>query len=41
MWVLRRPAGGYRYTVANGEVTQEGGELTGVLPAGVLDSAVG
>jgi N-acyl-D-aspartate/D-glutamate deacylase len=38
---LRRPPGGYRYTVANGEVTQEDGELTGALPAGVLDSAVG
>jgi N-acyl-D-amino-acid deacylase len=38
---LRRPAGGYRYTVANGEVTQEGGEPTGALPAGVLHSASG
>ncbi len=38
---LRRPAGGYRYTIANGEVTQEGGTLTGATPAGVLDSAVG
>ncbi len=38
---LRRPPGGYRYTVANGEVTQEGGTLTGATPAGVLDSAVG
>lgn len=38
---LRRPAGGYRYTVANGEVTQEDGALTGARPAGVLDSSVG
>lgn len=38
---LRRPAGGFRYTVANGQVTQEAGVLTGALPAGVLDSAVG
>jgi N-acyl-D-aspartate/D-glutamate deacylase len=38
---LRRPAGGYRYTLANGEVTQEDGELTGALPAGVLHSATG
>jgi N-acyl-D-amino-acid deacylase len=38
---LRRPAGGYRYTVANGEVTQEDGTLTGALPAGVLHSATG
>jgi N-acyl-D-aspartate/D-glutamate deacylase len=38
---LRRPAGGYRYTVANGEVTQEDGVLTGATPAGVLDSALG
>jgi N-acyl-D-amino-acid deacylase len=38
---LRRPAGGYRYTVANGEVTQQDGELTGALPARVLHSALG
>jgi len=38
---LRRPAGGYRYTVANGEVTQHDGELTGALPAQVLHSAIG
>jgi N-acyl-D-aspartate/D-glutamate deacylase len=38
---LRRPAGGYRYTLANGEVTQEDGKLTGALPAGVLHSATG
>jgi len=38
---LRRPPGGYRYTVAGGEVTQEGGELTGARPAGVLRVGVG
>jgi N-acyl-D-aspartate/D-glutamate deacylase len=38
---LRRPPGGYRYTLANGQVTQEAGELTGACPAGVLDSAAG
>lgn len=38
---LRRPEGGYRYTVAGGEVTQRDGELTGACPAGVLHSAVG
>ena len=38
---LRRPEGGYRYTIANGEVTQEDGVLTGARPAGVLHSAVG
>jgi N-acyl-D-aspartate/D-glutamate deacylase len=35
---LRRPAGGYRYTIASGVTTQEHGELTGALPGGVLDS---
>jgi N-acyl-D-amino-acid deacylase len=35
---LRRPAGGYRFTLADGVVTQEDGELTGALPARVLDS---
>jgi N-acyl-D-amino-acid deacylase len=34
---LRRPEGGYRFTVANGIVTQEGGTLTGSRPAGPLD----
>jgi N-acyl-D-amino-acid deacylase len=38
---LRRPAGGYRYTVAGGEVTQEDGKLTGARPAGVLRVGVG
>lgn len=38
---LRRPPGGYRYTLARGQVTQEAGELTGACPAGVLDSATG
>jgi N-acyl-D-amino-acid deacylase len=30
---LRRPDGGYRYTLANGVVTQVNGKLTGALPA--------
>ena len=38
---LRRPEGGYRYTVANGGITQEGGKLTGARPATVLDGNVG
>jgi N-acyl-D-aspartate/D-glutamate deacylase len=38
---LRRPPGGYRYTLAAGEVTQEAGRLTGARPAGVLHSATG
>ena len=38
---LRRPPGGYRYTVAAGEVTQEDGVLTDARPAGVLHSATG
>jgi len=38
---LRRPEGGYRYTIANGEVTQEGGALTGARAARVLHSAIG
>ena len=38
---LRRPPGGYRYTLAQGEVTQEGGVLTDARPAGVLHSATG
>ncbi len=36
---LRRPAGGYRYTIASGEVTQEAGELTGARPARMLDAS--
>ncbi|HVM64188.1 MAG TPA: amidohydrolase family protein, partial [Acidimicrobiales bacterium] len=38
---LRRPPGGYRYTVVGGVVTQEGGSLTGERPAGVLRVGVG
>jgi len=38
---LRRPAGGYRYTVAAGDLTQEGGTLTGARPAGVLHVGTG
>ena len=38
---LRRPPGGYRYTLAGGEVTQEDGVLTDARPAGVLHSATG
>ena len=33
---LRRPAGGYRYTVTGGTVVQAGGELTGARPGAVL-----
>ena len=33
---LRRPPGGYRYTVAAGELTQEAGTLTGARPARTL-----
>ena len=35
---LRRPGGGYRFTIAAGEITQENGKLTGARPAGVLDA---
>jgi N-acyl-D-aspartate/D-glutamate deacylase len=38
---LRRPPGGFRYTLAAGEVTQEDGVLTDARPAGVLHSATG
>jgi N-acyl-D-aspartate/D-glutamate deacylase len=38
---LRRPPGGYRYTLAQGEVTQEDGVSTDARPAGVLHSATG
>jgi hypothetical protein len=38
---LRRPPGGYRYTIAAGEITQEDGALTDARPAGVLHSATG
>ena len=33
---LRRPAGGYRYTVVGGTVVQEAGQLTGARPGRVL-----
>ena len=33
---MRRPPGGYRYTIAAGELTQEGGALTGAKPARVI-----
>jgi N-acyl-D-amino-acid deacylase len=33
---LRRPAGGYRYTVVGGAVVQQDGELTGARPGRVL-----
>ncbi len=33
---LRRPEGGYRYTVVDGTVTQEGGTLTGAQPGRLL-----
>jgi N-acyl-D-aspartate/D-glutamate deacylase len=33
---LRRPAGGYRYTVVGGTVVQEAGQLTGARPGAVL-----
>ena len=35
---LRRPAGGYRYTVVGGTVVAAGGELTGARPGTVLRS---
>jgi N-acyl-D-aspartate/D-glutamate deacylase len=35
---LRRPAGGFRYTVVAGEVTQVRGEATGALPGRFLDA---
>jgi N-acyl-D-amino-acid deacylase len=35
---LRRPPGGYRYTVAGGVVTQTGGQLSGGRPGSVLDA---
>ena len=38
---LRRPEGGFRYTIANGEITQRAGRLTDARPAGVLHSAFG
>jgi len=38
---LRRPPGGFRYTIANGEITQEAGRICDARPARVLHSAVG
>jgi N-acyl-D-aspartate/D-glutamate deacylase len=35
---LTRAPGGYRYTVVNGVVVQEGGRATGELPAGFISS---
>jgi N-acyl-D-amino-acid deacylase len=35
---LRRPPGGYRYTVAGGVVTQADGQLSGGRPGSVLDA---
>ncbi|MBO0731337.1 MAG: amidohydrolase family protein [Acidimicrobiaceae bacterium] len=35
---MRRPAGGYRYTVVDGTVVQEDGKLTGHHPGGLLDA---
>jgi N-acyl-D-amino-acid deacylase len=35
---LRRPAGGYRYTIIEGTVVQEGGKLTGARPGVILDA---
>jgi len=34
---LRRPEGGYRATVVDGVVVQEGGKLTGALPGRMLN----
>jgi N-acyl-D-aspartate/D-glutamate deacylase len=36
---FRRDAAGYRCTIVNGVVTQEGGQLTGARPAGLLTRA--
>jgi N-acyl-D-aspartate/D-glutamate deacylase len=38
---LRRPPGGFRYTLANGKITQEQGRISDARPARVLHSAVG
>jgi N-acyl-D-aspartate/D-glutamate deacylase len=35
---MRRPAGGYRYTVVGGTVVQEAGTLTGAHPGRVLSA---
>jgi N-acyl-D-amino-acid deacylase len=36
---LRRPPGGYRYTVVDGVVVQEDGELTGARPGGFVGAS--
>lgn len=38
---FRRPQGGYRATIVNGQVVQRDGKLTGVLPGQVLDVNAG
>lgn len=38
---LRRPPGGFRYTIAGGQITQEAGRIREARPARVLHSAVG
>jgi N-acyl-D-aspartate/D-glutamate deacylase len=35
---MRRPAGGYRYTIVDGAVVQEDGKLTGNNPGAMLDA---
>jgi N-acyl-D-amino-acid deacylase len=37
---LRRPAGGFRFTVIDGTVVQEEGHLTGANPGGILSARV-
>ena len=36
---FRRPAGGYRYTVTGGEITQEHDALTGARPGRLVERA--
>ncbi len=36
---FRRPAGGYRYTVAGGQITQEHDALTGARPGRLVERA--
>jgi len=38
---FRRPEGGYRATIVNGQIVQRDGKLTGVLPGQVLDVNAG
>ena len=35
---MRRPAGGYRFTIVEGEVVQEEGQLTGAHPGSILSA---